>query len=195
MNGLTIVGQPFKVAYSCRRNKSGKASVKCVVVECGECGQRVVMHTSKVHLNRSCGCVHTKHGMCGSRAYNAWKAAVQRCTNKNNPKFALYGGRGIEVCDRWMEFSNFYTDMGDPGHGMSLDRIDSDKGYCPENCRWTDIVTQNRNTSRNHILTVDGRSACVSEWSKMTGLSVSKMFGRISLGWTDSEVVFGKGDT
>ncbi len=86
-----------------------------------------------------------KHGMHQSREYQTWEAMIQRCTNPNAPKYENYGGRGITIHPLWRSFKNFYSDMGERPAGTSIDRIDTNKGYHPDNCRWADQKTQTRN--------------------------------------------------
>lgn len=125
------------------------------------CGTVVIVSGS--HLNngntRSCGCLCkeetkravTKHGKSRSRAYTSWAGMLYRCEVSSCTRHDYYGGRGISVCDRWHKFENFYSDMGNPPHGYSIDRIDNDLGYSPENCRWATQNTQMQNTSMNKL--------------------------------------------
>ena len=87
-----------------------------------------------------------RHGMAGTRIYKIWVGLLSRCYNSKVRIYKYYGGRGIKVCDRWIKFENFYADMGDRPNGLQLDRIDNDKGYSPDNCRW---VTPKENNSSN----------------------------------------------
>jgi hypothetical protein len=110
-------------------------------------------------ISQSCGClksertraVHFKHGHSRAqngkrpRVYTTWLGMLQRCLNPRNPGFHNYGGRGIIVCKRWHKFENFYADMGDPPDGLTLDRKDNDKGYSPQNCKWSTRLEQVHN--------------------------------------------------
>jgi len=117
--------------------------------------------------SKSCGCLQkevakegviqrcTTHGHTGSKTYNSWAGMVQRCTNPNSTKYADYGGRGITVCERWKNsFGDFLADMGERPNGLSIERVDNDKGYSPENCVWADNFAQARNTRRTSRITV-----------------------------------------
>lgn len=97
------------------------------------------------------GCA--KHGMCGTREYSTWNSMITRCTNPNNKDYPNYGGRGITVCQEWLDsFEVFYRDMGDIPEGMSLDRVDNNKGYYKDNCKWSTNSEQkhNRRTFRSN---------------------------------------------
>ena len=86
-----------------------------------------------------------KHGKRWTSEYKTWSCLRDRCRNSKARDYKNYGGRGITVCERWDSFENFLNDMGLRPEGMSLDRIDNDKGYSKDNCRWADKTTQNRN--------------------------------------------------
>lgn len=94
------------------------------------------------------------HGMYGTPEYRAWAAMKARCTKPNHPRYPLYGGRGIKVCDRWLHsFENFYADLGPRPEGYELDKIDNNGNYEPSNCRWTTKLESRRNRRPHHNLT------------------------------------------
>lgn len=136
--------------------------------------------------SHSCGCLQgpIKHGHAkgGSRPaeYRAWMNMRQRCKNEADQDFANYGGRGITVCERWQEFASFYEDMGPrPSPDHSLDRIDNDGPYSPDNCRWATRQEQQRNTRRNKLLTYKGKTQCIAEWADEIGLSYQGLLYRL----------------
>lgn len=146
---LTVLGlgEPIK-------NSQGKWA-KRWLCEC-ICGKLKLIRTHNLTGGNafSCGCLTqqlksialTKHGQCGTRAYSCWLNMKQRCQNPRHPHFPLYGGRGIRVCSRWSEsFENFLYDMGHPPEGLSIDRIDNNGDYEPENCKWSTQSEQRLN--------------------------------------------------
>jgi hypothetical protein len=120
-----------------------------------------------------------KHGLRYHFLYTRWLSIKGRCTNPKHERYADYGGRGITLCDRWHEFPNFLEDMGEPLPKQSIERIDNDKGYCKENCIWTDSNTQMRNTRRNRKLEFNGKVLCVNDWAKELGINESSLRERL----------------
>jgi hypothetical protein len=102
---------------------------------------------------KSCGCYDqermalrtTKHGKAHSKEYTAWEGMIQRCNNPMSLSYKNYGGRGITVCEQWLQFEAFFSDMGDAPNGMSLERIDVNGNYCKDNCKWADCCIQSFN--------------------------------------------------
>lgn len=126
------------------------------------------------------------HGFTKMPEYKIWYGMWHRCTNQNNAFFSRYGGRGIAVCERWWSFENFIADMGKrPTQNHSLDRINNNGNYEPNNCRWADQKTQLRNTSVNRIIEFNGKSQCLADWSDETGISSAAIKMRIDVHhWT-----------
>jgi hypothetical protein len=125
------------------------------------------------------------HGQHASIEYKTWQRMLDRCRNPHNARYPGYGGRGIRVCDRWAQsFEAFYADMGPrPGKGYSLDRVDNDCGYEPGNCRWATIDVQSRNKRDNVMLTFEGRTLCLMDWSREYGINRDTLANRLRVGW------------
>ena len=126
------------------------------------------------------------HGLTETDEYHSWCSMKGRCHNPSNKKYPSYGGRGITLCDRWMDsFENFLADMGKrPTPRHSIDRINNDLGYSPENCRWATAKEQSLNTRRNVFIEFDGKRLTCSQWEEVTGINRACIAKRIKRGWS-----------
>lgn len=122
-------------------------------------------------------------GRSQSPTYRTWALLKQRCSNPNYDKYSAYGGRGLDYDPRWQEFSAFLADMGERPDGHTLDRIDNDRGYWPDNCRWATPKAQQRNRRCNVICQYEGRDWVLSELAEYLGLKQSTLHSRITHGW------------
>ncbi|TBY60139.1 hypothetical protein E0H46_31705 [Rhizobium leguminosarum bv. viciae] len=122
--------------------------------------------------------------------YNVWKDMRSRCTNPKDKAYKDYGGRGITVCDRWMhDYKAFEADMGERPKGYSIDRVENDKGYYPENCRWADRRTQQRNQRRAVYVTIDGTQHRAIELADISGLKTDTIIERAARGLSYASVI------
>lgn len=130
------------------------------------------------------------HGFKGTRVYNIWCSMKRRCLSKTSQDYHRYGARGITVCDRWMQFHNFLSDMGEPPEGMSIERVDNDLGYEPGNCVWATQTEQAFNRRSNRVLTIDGVSKPMSLWADEYGIPRATLRQRITgYGWDPERAV------
>lgn len=114
----------------------------------------------------------------------------RRCERATDHAFVDYGGRGIVVCDRWRDFAAFLEDMGEcPSRGHSIDRVDNDGPYSPENCRWATRLEQANNTRANVRITVHGETRTLSEWARLGGFGESTVRARLRRGWSPEDAV------
>jgi len=138
---------------------------------------------------RSCGCLQLErartHGMKRTREWSCWSGMKRRCLDPNNIGYKRYGGRGIKVCQKWLHsFEAFFADMGAcPSAKHSIDRIDNDGDYRPENCRWATPSEQSRNRRHNRLITAWGRTQALVAWSQETGLNPMTIASRLRKGW------------
>jgi len=114
---------------------------------------------------------------------------LTRCKNLKNDNFPNYGGRGISVCARWEKFPAFLEDMGARPSGTTLDRIDCDGDYNPQNCRWSFCVDQNNNKRNTIRITAFGETKPLMEWARELNLSVNMLHKRVSRGWTGEKIL------
>ena len=192
---LDHTGQVFGRLTAIRKI-NGEPKWLCLCV----CGTQRVVYAGNLRAGRSmsCGCLCRElagessrtHGMCNVPEYNAWCHMRSRCNNPSDRVYALYGGRGITVCDRWLNsFENFYADMGPkPGARYSIDRMNNDGDYEPNNCQWTTAKNQNRNRRTNKLVQYLGREVCIAEASELSGIQPGTLLKRIRLGWSGEDL-------
>lgn len=164
-----------------------------------DCGSTKVLSSQTLTdgASLSCGCLQKErvsaaaktHGASRTRLYKQWTSMKQRCYNPKDRQYDLYGGRGITVCAEWMEsFEAFSQHVGEKPFGMSLDRIDNDKGYEPGNVRWATGSEQLANTRRAIHLTYKGETMCLQHWSRRTGMAYMTLHQRVARGWTPEQI-------
>ena len=133
----------------------------------------------------SCGCYHSehnheygfKHGMSNTRIYTIWSGMIQRCCNPNAKNYPRYGGRGITICEEWKEFKNFYDWSKISGYtdNLTIERLDNNGNYCPENCTWITKQKQMRNTRRNHYIKYNDEELTLTEWARKFDMNVETL--------------------
>lgn len=201
-----MIGKRFVrlVVLSLERGPGGRPIAECVC-DCGAV-TRPLAKNVRNGTTKSCGCLRHdvpaamqfRHGdaVKGRKAiteYTTWTEIRARCRRPTHPKFPIYGGRGIFVCDRWREsYENFLADMGRKPHPeMSIDRIDNNGPYSPGNCRWATRKTQANNTRQNVRLVIGGAEKPVTEWASISGVPGKRIRARIRRGWDPQKAVFG----
>ena len=170
-----------------------------------DCGNVKVARSDSLQSGaiQSCGCMkkeqdrinleaNHKHKMSHTRPYEIWLGMKKRCYNQNDARYDMYGGRGITVCDEWLhDFSAFYSWAISHGYSdeLTIDRIDNDKGYSPENCRWADAKTQCRNRSTNIRIKIGNASKTLMEWCEIFELDYSTIHARYERNGLDRKSV------
>jgi hypothetical protein len=125
------------------------------------------------------------HGKAGTSTYHTWRSIKERCCNPYSKDWKNYGGRGIAMCQEWIDsFANFLEDMGDRPAGMSIDRIDNMQGYSKDNCRWASVQTQSNNRRTCVYVEYEGKSQSVADWAREVGLERKTLEYRIRSGWS-----------
>lgn len=118
------------------------------------------------------------------KIYRVWVSMVGRCEHEKHKEWKNYGGRGIRVCQRWLDYRNFIADMGAPPSGHSLERRDNNAGYCKENCVWATPYVQARNRRTNRFITIGNFHGCFKDVAKHFGIGVRRVYWRINAGWS-----------
>lgn len=162
--------------------------IRCWMCQC-DCGKTLIVRQMNLRSGntQSCGCQKGSwtHGMSKKRVYRIWQNMLTRCENPLHGSFPRYGGKGIAVCSQWHTFENFFADMGQPPTPKhSIDRIDGTRDYEPGNCRWATRKVQNRNTTQNRWLTLNGETHIVTDWADILGIPATRIRNRLSRGWS-----------
>lgn len=183
-----------------RRAENGR-SQRMWLCQC-DCGKQKEVFGENLRCGKtlSCGCLHkeiisksrdqTTHNGSRERLYGVWASMIKRCTKENNPAFNSYGGRGICVCDEWMDYAVFrhwalengYYESSSKGE-CTLDRINVNGDYRPDNCRWVSMKVQGNNRRNNLRYTYNGESHTIFEWSNILGFDLKLVRKRLSNGW------------
>lgn len=195
---INLTGQTFgRLTVRCSAESRGKGVNRRAYWLCDcSCGATVEIPTKSLRNGStvSCGCLKRErigdarrtHGMSETKEFRAWCSMRQRCEDATNRLYYRYGGRGIRVFEKWRNsFEAFFADVGPaPSPDHSIDRINNDGNYEPGNVRWSTRTEQNQNKSTNRIITYNGTSGTLAEWSERTGISAQILYDRLTAGWT-----------
>ena len=194
---LNLKGKEFNYLLVQKRsgsNKQGRSTWECLC----KCGTTIIATGSLLVSGnvQSCGCFKIEkmkingkqrrtHGMKKTPEYTAWRNMKDRCYNKKDKNFKTYGGRGITVCEQWRNsFENFLKDMGKkPSKKHSLDRVDNNKGYSPDNCKWVTMQEQSNNRRSNKRISFQGITMTIAQWARFRGITYPALAQRIRNNW------------
>jgi hypothetical protein len=194
---VDITGQKFGrlTALSCVGMSEKRSALWLCQCDCGST-KVVPSYYLRSGDTRSCGCWqregcnHRKHGQYQTTVYKRWNSMITRCTRVANPQYRHYGGRGITVTPKWLDFNGFREDM-EPSftEGMSLDRIDNNQGYCKENCRWVPLSRQSRNKRNTIRINFKGQNLPLADVADILGMAYDTLETRIRRGWSTERAV------
>lgn len=159
-------------------------------VQC-DCGQKTIVRQDHLRSGRtiSCGCAAKQnalvHGQTGTRLHNIWRGMLKRCDATSGEAFEKYAGRGISVCDEWRDFVSFadWANVNGYADDLTIERIDNDGNYCPDNCRWATSAEQARNRRNSRYETIGGIRKTLSEWCEVYRIPFSRVQKRLEAGW------------
>ena len=201
MGKLTdLTGQRFGRLTAVEYAGQGKTKGYLWKCKC-DCGNETIVYgyALKSGNTKSCGCLwkeatrakSTTHGMRHTKLYNVWCGIKKRCYYEKNANYKDYGARGICVCDEWQKFEPFMEWALTNGYKeeLSIDRIDTNGNYCPENCRWVDRYTQANNRTNSKYLTFNGETHTFAEWSRITAIPYETLRWRTIRGWSSQRAL------
>lgn len=159
------------------------------------CGNIFYTYPKDIKSNHtsSCGCIkgNYKHGLYKDKKYSVWCGMLSRCNCPTCEAYPNYGGRGITVCEEWLEFINFNDWAEHSGYeeGLELDRIDNESSYSPDNCRWVTHTENNRNKRTNRYITYKGDTKCTAEWAEILGVNTGLLLNRLNNNWSFEDII------
>ena len=166
--------------------------------EC-DCGEVLVVSSTSLTggCTQSCGCLSkdfphgTTHGGHGSKLYAIWVSMRNRCNNAGSTNYKWYGGRGVKVCSEWNWFPNFQKWALANGYAeqLTIDRVNGDGNYGPDNCRWSTMKEQNNNRRDNLWINIDGQAKTIPQWSDLSGVSQSTIWERVRRGDAGQRII------
>jgi len=184
------VGKRFKRLLVVKREKNSINRHSKWLCKC-DCGNEIIAFSSNLlrGTTGSCGCllrdIVTTHNGSKTRLYLIWSLIKQRCKNYKNDRYKDYGGRGITYDKKWEKFEGFLEDM-EVGHNdkLTIDRIDNNGNYCKENCKWATQKEQQNNKRNNHLVTYNGKTQNIKQWSEELNIKYCTLETRIRRGWS-----------
>lgn len=195
---IDLIGKRFGKLTVVKRakDKVDKTGRTYIMWECNcDCGNRTIIRNASLRSGHtsSCGCLRRKHGQAGTRLYRIWCNMKTRCYCSTDPHYKRWGGRGITICEAWLnDFQAFYTWSMSNGYSdvLTIDRVNNDKPYSPENCRWVSLYEQANNTRKNRYYEHKGETHTLAEWARILGISRSILKDRIcKLNWSFEEAI------
>lgn len=182
-----LTGEKFgMLTVQCTFKKDGEYYCKCTCL----CGNETIARTSYIKSGhtKSCGCLKTKkrHGLSNTRLQRIYYRMKSRCLDEKDVHYSNYGGRGIRICDDWLnDISSFFEWALNNGYddNLTIDRIDTNGNYEPSNCRWATRKEQSNNMRKNLNITFNGKTLTVAEWSDLTGIKYDTLRARLRYGW------------
>lgn len=208
MKQLDLCGQRYgrlTVVRKAENASNGKSQWLC---RC-DCGNKKTVRRTNLlgGSTMSCGCLQKEagaknaplaaaalktHGMSKTRLNRIFKGIVNRCYNQNSPAYKDYGARGITVCGEWLRsrelFFRWARENGYADH-LSIDRIDNNRGYSPDNCRWATNTEQSNNTRRNRVISLDGIEKTLAQWARQYGIPLRTLWARLDSGWSEARAI------
>lgn len=185
---VDLSGQKYNKLLIVERRGSDQLGHTLWLCKC-DCGNYKICRGDKVKTGgiKSCGCNNrqSSHGLCNHRLYTIFSRMKDRCYNKNASNYKYYGARGIKICDDWLtDFIRFYAWSMENGYkgNLTIDRIDVNGNYEPDNCRWVTHLEQQHNKTNSVILDYNGKSLCISEWAQVLNISASTLYARFHQG-------------